>query len=223
MGHRSSPPLRIAWLLALALGPSACRPRSAAPVSIVAVRAASLVDFGRTWVGFPQRRDLEIVNPNQVSVALQFSTTEPFAVIAAPSEVAPGASAVATLEFHPMDAGVFGATLVLDELELSLLGEGAVPFACGDATACANVAFDPDAGTCLTTPRVDGTDCTASSACFAAARCEGGTCVGSLTTCDDHDACTLDVCGQGGCTHLDAPRRAAAVPRAPGALPGRDL
>ena len=200
-------------LLVFALFATGCRQRPPGLVVVEPVRAGSSVEFGRTWVGFPAVRELEVVNPNLVAVPLVLSTSEPFSVLEAPAEVAAGSSVVARLGFHPSDAGDFGAELLLNERSVSLRGEGVWPFACGAASACTSVAFSPDAGTCLTTPQPDGTDCTASNACFTAARCERGECVGTLTTCDDHDACTLDVCGQAGCAHLDG---LSACPVPPG-------
>lgn len=201
-------------MLLIAICAQGCRQRPAESVAMEAVRVGAPVDFGRTWVGFPAVRELEVVNPNQVSVSLQLSTREPFSIVEVPAEVAPGASVVARLEFHPPDAGSFSAELVVNELSVRLTGVGVQPFACAPASACTTVAFSADAGTCLTAPRPDGTDCTASNACFTAAQCERGECVGTLTTCDDHDACTLDVCGERGCAHLDALPR-CPLPMAP--------
>ena len=195
--------VRVVLLLVATWG-QGCRSLPAGPVAIESLRVGAPVDFGRIWVGFPAAIEFEVVNPNPVTVALQWSTSEPFTVLEGQPSVAAGASSVARIGFHPSDAGLFAADLVINEVPVRLTGEGVFPFDCAPATACTTVAFSPDAGTCLSAPRPDGTDCTSTNACFNAARCERGECVGTLTTCDDHDACTLDVCGQEGCAHLDA-------------------
>jgi hypothetical protein len=71
-------------------------------------------------------------------------------------------------------------------------------------TACRTAACDPTSGTCVSTPRPDGTSCGADRAC-ALPRCSAGSCVDQPrvgATCDDGNACTVgDSCSAAGtCT-----------------------
>ena len=84
---------------------------------------------------------------------------------------------------------------------VALSGRALQPPTCATTQSCRASQFDFEAGACLESTLADGTDCTSSFACFAAAVCSGGTCRGTTTTCADSDRCTIDACGEAGCFH----------------------
>ncbi len=173
-------------------------PIDAQPVRVSPAR----LDFGRTFIGHPSRRTLELSNPNRFEVPLTLSVSAPFAL--ATTRTTLGAAEVATVEvvFSPTEAGPLSRILNANDARVRLDAEGAVAPDCDAGPGCLVSGFDPDAGRCVTTALPDGLDCAGSFACFVTASCQQGECVGTLTTCADGDPCTLDVCGSTGCGHL---------------------
>jgi len=132
----------------------------------------------------------------------------PFSAAASPVNVAGGQVVELVLDFAPSSIGPFDGRLTLTDstgrsVAVQLRGTGIPVPECGDPPTCWATSFDFDAGVCRSARRADGTSCTSSFACFARAECLGGTCVGTLTTCDDRNPCTVDACGEDGCLHLE--------------------
>jgi hypothetical protein len=195
----------VRWALAGFCLWAGCRQPEIGHEPVLSLRAdpASL-DFGRAWVGFPVDRTVSVSNPNRADSTLTPSITGPFALPSfAPVWVGGGSSVDLTVRFDAAAAGSASGQLLLSGVPVALAAEAVQPGPCAPSSACIATAFDADAGSCLSHPLADGIDCTASYSCFVSAHCEGGTCVGTLTTCDDGDPCTIDVCGPQGCTHLD--------------------
>ncbi len=61
-------------------------------------------------------------------------------------------------------------------------------------TACTVSVCAPATGVCGPTPVPDGTACSDGSVCTSKDQCTGGTCGGTLASCDDGNACTTDSC-----------------------------
>jgi hypothetical protein len=196
----------VRWALTLCCAFAACRAPDLGQTQILPLRAQPVaLDFGRAWVGFPVERTVSVSNPNRVEVALTVTVTGPFTLPPPlPQSLAAGSAIDLTVRFEASAAGSASGELLVSGVPVALQGEAQLPDPCAPSSACVATAFDADAGRCLSHALADGTDCTSSNSCFVSAQCEGGACVGTLTTCDDHDACTLDVCGEGGCAHLDA-------------------
>ncbi len=184
---------------------SACRPTPAKPVVLEPVVATPPLVMLEGWVGFDTTTRVELLNPNQVAVetSVDSSTTE--LVVAPTVTLAPGESTALPVTYRPSAAGralaelrFTGGALVTFELFAR------TPPACPPVDECHPSTFDPTSGACVHQTASNGTACSSPFACFASATCLNGQCVGSATTCDDHDRCTTDVCGTLGCGALDA-------------------
>jgi outer membrane protein assembly factor BamB len=174
------------------------------------------VDFPRAFVGQTQHAQLEVSNTWLSQRELTTQTQAPFG-----SEqmiTLAGATTLALeLTFSPTDAGFYQGTLQLDlegqQLEAELTGQADPWPDCQSATPCRTSRFDLASGACLETPANEGVDCTQSNACYAQAHCVAGDCVGTAVDCDDHDACSTDVCDAlRGCVHFAATARCPAPP-----------
>lgn len=161
-----------------------------------------VLDFGEVYVGAGPALQLTATNRGRAERRVTLTADAPFAVTPASLAVGGGGEGTLEVRFTPATAGTFAAVLRVDEAEVALRGVGLEPLSCAGA-ACHPSSFDPVAGRCVDTVQPDGTDCTATRACFAQAVCAGGACVGTLTSCDDGNPCTLDVCGESGCGHVD--------------------
>ncbi|MFN8543740.1 MAG: fibronectin type III domain-containing protein [Candidatus Binatia bacterium] len=72
---------------------------------------------------------------------------------------------------------------------------------CNDGNPCTTDSCS-GAGACAHAAVANGTSCGDGNPCNGVETCQGGTCkTGTPPDCDDHDACTVDACGSGGCTH----------------------
>jgi hypothetical protein len=158
------------------------------------------LDFGTVWVGASKTLSVDVSNPNLVSVSVSASAAAPFN--AAGFELGAGADLMEPVTFTPSGAGPFSGVVVFGDAGVNVSGTGQQPPPCVP-DGCNTSAFDLDAGACVKHALPDGTDCTASSACFVQASCQSGICIGTQTTCDDGNPCTTDVCGVSGCGHVD--------------------
>lgn len=183
---------------------AACRPGATKHTGELPLEPTpSKLDLGTTVIGAPKTSQLTLRNPNAFDVAFTLSTEGPFE---APAEgtVPGGASLALPVRFLATTLGVATGRLRLGTLVVPLRAEAVEAPPCPSSSACRTSAYDPALHACADTALPDGTDCTASAACFAEASCRAGECVGTRTTCDDGDPCTLDICGTLGCGHLDA-------------------
>jgi hypothetical protein len=182
------------------------------PVSVQTVQLDAPVvtprtlDFGARWLAQTTTRTLTLQNPNRLAMEIALRTEAPFSgstVI----ELAPGAEREVSLTFTPTVAGLAESTLTVttsfSSEAVELRGTAKVPPECRATGSCRVSTFDFDAGTCLERDADEGTDCRAALPCFRTAICSRGECVGAQTTCDDADPCTLDVCTEAGCGHVD--------------------
>jgi hypothetical protein len=159
------------------------------------------LDFGSVYAGGSRSLGIDVVNPNAVGLSVTSLPPPPFG--AAPFNVGAGSDYLETIVFAPTDAGTFSGIVILGDAGVEVTGVGLAVPPCSPSDACHASAFDLNAGKCVETSLPDGTDCAASRACFAQAQCMGGVCLGTLTTCDDGNPCTTDVCGVDGCGHVD--------------------
>lgn len=162
----------------------------------------SRLDFGAAYVGASRALQLTATNRGRAPRTLTLAGAAPFGVTPGDLTLGGGDEVTVDVRFTPTAAGPFTTVLRVDETDVALEGVGLEPLTC-TAAACHGSTFDPVEGRCVDVVQTDGTDCTATRTCFASATCFGGECVGTLTTCDDANPCTLDVCGETGCGHLD--------------------
>jgi len=71
--------------------------------------------------------------------------------------------------------------------------------------ACATQTCDATTGTCVATPKANGTTCDDGNACTTGDTCQASVCQGgAAANCDDANACTADSCSAGpGCAHAN--------------------
>ncbi len=151
------------------------------------------------WVGQTTRASVEIINRGGPSDEAAVSLDLPFATVTKSVTLGRGESELVVVEFAPPTAGSHTATLRVGDLEVAVEGQGRVPPQCLAPAACRSVRFDFDLGECVTSVLPDSTACATSC---VSGTCAAGTCVGQLIACDDHDACTVDLCGEAdGCSH----------------------
>jgi hypothetical protein len=80
------------------------------------------------------------------------------------------------------------------------------PSLCTPKNDCRTSIFNPDLGRCIESNLGDGLACQSGSACLIETTCQRGECVGKARTCNDNNACTVDVCQvETGCEFLPAP------------------
>ncbi len=200
------------WLTVISIFGGGCR--CSAPVRQLAhdeviVTPAALI-FEPTYVhGGSKTLELSVRNTNGTSLTATVTTQPPFELAQGPSFTFGAAETVVLrVTFAPQSpAGVTGALRLVDDQQrvqtMTLTGLGLAIPPCPGASACAPTHFNSERGMCETDLDAEGTDCTATFACFKRAECHHGECLGTLTTCDDADPCTADVCGADGCGHLD--------------------
>jgi hypothetical protein len=159
------------------------------------------LELPEAWVGDGSEGRLELTNPNTSQLELAFDIAAPFELDSRSLILAGGSTARLSVKFRPTAPGPIAGLLKINAIEVPVSGQGMAVPDCASAPACQVTAFNPRRGVCETALAADGTACTSASACFAMAQCNHGECRGTLSTCDDHDLCTIDLCGATGCTH----------------------
>jgi hypothetical protein len=160
--------------------------------------APPALDFGAIIVGKSGTQRLTLSNTSQGTRSATLHAAAPFAVDV--TLAVPGGSVLdVPIAFAPQAEGAAAGMLSVetddDSVIIPLNGTG-IP-----APICSPV---DDCHTCDGAQQPDGTACTGGSACLTGGRCEAGRCMGAPLDCDDHNACTLDVCDAvSGCQHLE--------------------
>lgn len=177
-------------------------------------RGDTVVDFLEFPPVFADGReriaDVRVINEGKATLTVTWSeVTEPFS-LPLPTTLPPGATTL-SVRFRPKTAGRYSTSLSVSSAGVkpaALAIEAtvnAIP-ACTPSSSCATSAFDPELARCVETVAPDGTACDPRSECVLAASCQGGRCVGTPRTCNDGNACTVDVCQvETGCEFLPAP------------------
>lgn len=168
------------------------------------------LDLGRTLAGQSIDAHLMVKNEGRSSVPLEWRAIDaPFEIVLLPLEAQSGGSDV-MVRATPLVAGTFHATLSFvaeGKLYESALQVTATELPdCPQTGECSQSVFNPITGRCEESRLPDGTVCDTESICVIGGTCQAGRCVGTPQTCDDGDACTVDVCNAtNGCEHLPAP------------------
>lgn len=161
------------------------------------------VDFGRVWVGVESRLPLELQNPGRTTEPVNVSTVGPFEAGGFPESLAGGEVVTGWVSVTAAGPGALEGSVATASSSVTLRARAEVIPTCQSSGPCRVSSFDLEAGECVERDAADDTSCTASFACFVSATCQAGVCVGALTSCDDGNACTRDVCGEAGCVQLD--------------------
>lgn len=203
---------RGAALAAVLLAASACHREPLKPTeSSVRLTPAHLL-FVKAWAGGNARTaTVTAENDGKVTLAVTWHLPEaPFTLVDPPAALRPGSTAL-EVRFAPAVAGHFSSVL---SFEVAGVGTGQTALegvaepapACPPSSSCAEASFDLATEACVEVSKPDGTACDPGTVCVTAATCQAGRCIGPEVSCDDHDACTVDVCNATlGCEHLPAP------------------
>jgi hypothetical protein len=172
------------------------------------VRVPAVVDCGSIWLGQSATVSAAIDNVGRAEVApVHWSIADDAFVVAdAPARLSVGESLV-SVRCTPTRAGVVQSALVLEAagstLSIVVTMAGVTTPSCSPSDDCHQATFDFARGRCLETPLDDGATCAAADQCLTGGTCQAGRCVGTARSCDDHDACTIDVCQpEVGCVYL---------------------
>lgn len=168
------------------------------------------VDFGTTFIGQTIEAHLTVRNEGRASRALEWKALDaPFEVVIVPLEAASGSNEV-LIRARPGSEGAFRAVLAFDSEgqhhEAELLVAGTATPQCPQTDSCVESVFNLVTQRCEEHVLADGSPCDSGSVCVSAGTCQSGRCVGTPRSCDDGNACTVDVCNAvNGCEHLPTP------------------
>lgn len=187
----------------------ACRSQTLSPSTHAIRFEPKVVDFGSVFVdGQPHERSLSVVNDGRFTLtALEWNgLSDPFTA-EFPSSLPSGESVIA-VRFIPKVTGKISQVVFISGSDalLTVTANGIAIPTCTPTVACAQAHFDLIAGQCVETPVPNGAPCDPQSVCIANGQCLEGRCIGQERTCDDGNACTIDVCnGTTGCEFLPRP------------------
>lgn len=151
-----------------------------------------------------------IVNEGRVPLDVTWSgLVAPFSS-ELPSRLEPGATPL-TIRCDALTPGISSAVLeVLSQsgptARLGLEASAWPVPSCSPSGGCVAATFDVTYGRCVERPLADGTACESGTLCVESSTCQAGRCAGEPKSCDDGNACTVDVChALTGCEHLPTP------------------
>src|SRR5262249_11994727 len=160
---------------------------------------------GTVFVGHPVEKTVELVDTTNAPADGELSTGNvELTVTPSQPRSAGGETLMAHVTWAPADAGTLTGYLSLesgDSPDLITLSGSAIFPPASPKTSCHQSGFDADAGECVVSLLPDGTACP-DDPCLLGGACHGGVCQGAPRDCDDHNACTLDSCGDQGCLHV---------------------
>ncbi len=173
------------------------------------------LEVGTVFIGQTRRLRVTLDNParvpaGEVTATLSAITGPGAASVSFVGSRELGANGAVELEVRLTglgpQAGLMLGTLTLSTpdaggLELPLAASVMSPPSCDTVDPCSDGAFDFATGSCVFTPRPDGSVCDDDNICTLSTVCSAGQCVGEMMACDDGVACTQDFCDPDvGCT-----------------------
>jgi hypothetical protein len=174
----------------------------------------SRVDFAAGFEGADVLAvEVRLINEGRASRPLTWSTLQaPFSAQNLPAE-APSGESLFLVSLSLAQAGRFEGVLRAlpdgnenEAISLPLQATVKPPVPCTASKTCKQSFFNPNLGRCVESNQVNGLSCAGDSKCLVDPTCQSGECVGKTKTCDDGNACTVDVCQvETGCEFLPAP------------------
>lgn len=172
----------------------------------------SPLKLGATWQGEVLERKVRVTNRGRSPVTLEWTAPPPpFELIAAPASLGSAGEADLFVRFVAGAPGEARAEVTVKSnagrratLPLYAISQAIPPPP--TPQACHLAHFDVKLSEYVESAQPDGTSCEAHSVCITDAKCLGGRCTGKPITCDDGNACTLNVCNaKTGCEYPPAP------------------
>ncbi|MFT7580266.1 MAG: hypothetical protein ACI9MR_001935 [Myxococcota bacterium] len=102
------------------------------------------------------------------------------------------------------DGDLCNGTLYCDLSDNKCKVDAASVTDCTSDDSCLVPSCEPSTGVCSTVAISDGQPCDDGDGCTENDSCQGGTCGGVSSTCDDTNPCTLDSCASGSCVYEPA-------------------
>jgi outer membrane protein assembly factor BamB len=168
------------------------------------------LSFGPHYVGGLAEQTIAVVNVGRSDLTVVWDQPgAPFEISAQDSF--PAGETQILIRFRPTRRGTFAGQLSArlsngEEATLALSGEGQEIPVCPTPTVCHTAEFNVELGRCEERAVGDGTSCGEHSQCLLEPVCVSGTCRGIEKSCDDGNACTVDLCNAvTGCEHLPGP------------------
>ncbi len=191
-----------------------CKPEGLKPVTASLRIVPQEVIFGPLFPDQVERTaQVDLINDGRGTLPVRWSLPEAhFVFDALPEVIQPGTTKV-TVRFTPTALGTFSGRLrgLPEESEVavgvSLRATVLEVPVCPPSNECMEARFDFVRRTCVESPKPEDTPCASDgNLCVVNNRCAQGRCVGDAVTCQDDNACTVDVCYPlTGCEFLPAP------------------
>ncbi len=189
---------------------SGCRNQDLTPVPIAdSLRfSPQVVDFGNVYVtGETYEKSFSVINDGRVTLEVSWlGMAGPFE--AELPTTLPSSETVVTVRFTPKVTGRVSQVITVKQMSaaITLTGNGVAVPTCTPSGPCVTSTFDVKLGQCVEAERLDGSSCDPKSACVLNSQCLRGRCIGQERSCDDGNACTVDVCNAAtGCEFLPRP------------------
>lgn len=203
----------LAWMVAcsvLLLACDGCDRGQTVPLNFELAWEPATLDLGPRSVGAREDHVVRLDNRGRANVPVTFELTPgPVEALELPTSVAPGLTPL-NLVFAPTAPGTFEQRLRVRsgerEATLVIRALARTPPTCPEPPDCRSVRFDLEREACVQDVEADGTACGEANLCLKEGACREGVCLGQAVTCDDQDACTIDVCRPLlGCEFLPGP------------------
>lgn len=168
----------------------------------------SIIEFPRTFVGYPTKADFVVKNTGFTRLSMQLAITGPYSMENGRPSIHGGAKEGLPVTFDPGRAGrhegVLSVTIDGETREVLLVGLAEDPPACVPSGPCFVVEFDPKSGECVETMLPNDAPCESGNKCQVVEVCADGVCVGQQRNCFDDNVCTTDSCEPSiGCVSVD--------------------
>lgn len=185
------------FLIALACGKPIINNTSSGEFRV----SSAALHFGEVYVEERASLPLQVSNTGTTAISARLPLDPPFELSQGELTLPGGASAELNVSFAPTTEGLFEVTLRIGTTPVTLRGKALSKLECKEPpNRCASSIFDPGTGQCVTGNKPDGVSC--ASVCMVAGSCSNGSCVGTLASCNDNNACTDDGCNEErGCVH----------------------
>jgi hypothetical protein len=185
-----------------------CKPDQLHPIDGNLSVTTLALHFPDTWLGYPTQQMLKLRNSSPGKLDASLSIDGAYFSVSTQATVEGGETLEVPVTFDPRVVGTFNGVVHVGiggvTTDVSLSGSSLQPPTCNSSNFCDDLHFDPTSGQCVDQRKPDGTDCSLADLCLDHPVCQGGLCVGSPKTCDDHNVCTQDVCDPTqGCIHVD--------------------